>query len=74
MIFNETLIPQDSFTETNVTRKRSVVGNSYFIPKLIYYKFTFFIYFSFENMTTIIVIGHAKKKLIYKKVLKKTSK
>ena len=28
MIFNEILIPQDSFTETNVTRKRSVVGNS----------------------------------------------
>ena len=27
MIFNEILIPQDSFTETNVTRKRSVVGN-----------------------------------------------
>ena len=25
MAFNEILIPQDSFTETNVTRKRSVV-------------------------------------------------
>ena len=29
MVFNEILIPQDSFMETNVTRKRSVVGNSH---------------------------------------------
>ena len=29
MVFNEILIPQDSFTETNVTRKRSVIGNSH---------------------------------------------
>ena len=28
MIFNEILIPQDSFTETNVTRKKSVVEKS----------------------------------------------
>ena len=27
MVFNEILIPQDPFTETNVTRKRSVVEN-----------------------------------------------
>ena len=27
MVFNEIIIPQDSFTETNVTRKKSVVGN-----------------------------------------------
>ena len=27
MVFNEILIPQDSFTKTNVTRKRSIVGN-----------------------------------------------
>ena len=33
MVFNEILIPQDSFTETNVTRKRSVVGDSHFIKK-----------------------------------------
>ena len=39
MVFNEILIPQDPFTETNVTRKRSVVENSHFylerIKKLI---------------------------------------
>ena len=35
MIFNEILIPQDSFTETNVTRKRSVVGNSYHLKKTL---------------------------------------
>ena len=35
MIFNEILIPQDSFTETNVTRKRSIVGIHNFIPELI---------------------------------------
>ena len=29
MIFNEILIPQDSFTKTNVTRKRFIVENSY---------------------------------------------
>ena len=45
MVFNEILIPQDSFTETNVTRKRSVVENSYRFPKSFYLKFhTFFLY------------------------------
>ena len=33
MAFNEILIPQDSFTETNVTRKRSVVGKFLIIIK-----------------------------------------
>ena len=27
MVFNEILMPQDPFTKTNVTRKRSVVEN-----------------------------------------------
>ena len=27
MIFNEILIPQDPFTKTNVTRKKSIVGS-----------------------------------------------
>ena len=31
MVFNEILIPQDSFTETNVTRKKSIVGKFPFI-------------------------------------------
>ena len=39
MVFNEILIPQDSFTETNVTRKRSVVGNSHLSQKNIYFIF-----------------------------------
>ena len=33
MIFNEILVPQDSFTETNVTRNRSVVGIFVFLEK-----------------------------------------
>ena len=35
MIFNEILIPQDSFTETNVTRKKSVVENPYSSQKML---------------------------------------
>ena len=39
MIFNEILIPQDSFTETNVTRKRFVVGKFITIlPRLFHSK------------------------------------
>ena len=34
MVFNEILIPQDPFTETNVTRKRSVVGNPHLSQKI----------------------------------------
>ena len=34
MVFNEILIPQDSFTETNVTRKRSVVENPHLSQKI----------------------------------------
>ena len=39
MIFNEILIPQDYFTETNVIRKRSVVGNfqSFFKTQSLYF-------------------------------------
>ena len=39
MVFNEILIPQDLFTETNVTRKRSVVGNPHLSQKNIYFIF-----------------------------------
>ena len=39
MIFNEILIPQDSFTETNVTRKRSIVGNPHLPKKNQFYFF-----------------------------------
>ena len=39
MVFNEILIPQDSFTETNVTHKRSVVGNPHLSQKIIYFIF-----------------------------------
>ena len=59
MIFNEILIPQDSFTETNVTRKRSIVENSQlhsqnhfiqnFIFLLLFYFFVYF-YMSLKNM------------------------
>ena len=42
MVFNEILIPQDPFTETNVTRKRSVVGDSYLSQKkYLYHMYTF---------------------------------
>ena len=44
MVFNEILIPQDPFTETNVTRKRSIVGNSYLSQKNIFYSFTCYLY------------------------------
>ena len=33
MVFKDILIPQDPFTETNVTRKRFVIGNPHFILK-----------------------------------------
>ena len=36
MVFNEILTPQDPFTETNVTRKRSVVGDSHSSQTNIY--------------------------------------
>ena len=39
MVFNEILIPQDPFTETNVTRKRSVVGNPHLSQKNTYFIF-----------------------------------
>ena len=42
MVFNEILIPQDPFTETNVTRKRSIVGDSHLSQKIfISYRHTF---------------------------------
>ena len=45
MVFNEILIPQDSLTETNVTRKRSVIENSWLYSKIILFKnFTFCLY------------------------------
>ena len=58
MVFNEILIPQDFFTETNVTRKRSVVGNSYLYSKVILFEISclafilFFVcfYMSLKNM------------------------
>ena len=37
MVFNEILTPQDPFTETNVTRKRSVVGDSHSSQKKYLY-------------------------------------
>ena len=55
VVFNEILIPQDSLTETNVTRKRSVVGSSYLYSKIIL-KFQLFVFFfiyifhALENM------------------------
>ena len=36
MVFNEILIPQDPFTKTNVTRKKSVVGDSHSSQKKIF--------------------------------------
>ena len=59
MVFNEILTPQDSFTETNVTRKKSVVGNSYLYSKVILFEisclafilfFCIFFYMSLKNM------------------------
>ena len=54
MVFNEILIPQDPFTETNVTRKRSVVENLQLSPKIIFlFKFHILFFYAFimlENM------------------------
>ena len=47
MIFNEILISQDSFTETNVTRKRSIVGNSYLYSKVILFEISCFAFILF---------------------------
>ena len=38
MVFNEILISQDSFTETNVTRKRSIVENSWLHSKIVLFE------------------------------------
>ena len=43
MIFNEILISQDFFTKTNVTRKRSVVGNPRLSQKNIFIFYMLFI-------------------------------
>ena len=48
MVFNEILIPQDSFTETNVTRKRSIVENPRLSQK-IKVNFRKHYYFFFER-------------------------
>ena len=64
MIFNEILIPQDSFTETNVTRKRSVVGNSHVLFKIS----------SLINNTRFILLLHIiylKKKIVKSHILEK---
>ena len=54
MVFNKILIPQDSFTETNVTRKRSVVGNFYLSSKNTFVIFkTFFILTQFNGTNLI---------------------
>ena len=54
MIFNEILIPQDSFTETNVTRKRFVVENFIYLPKNTFVIFkTFFILTQFNGTNLI---------------------
>ena len=42
MVFNEILTPQDFFTETNVTRKRSVVRNPHLFRKKILILILFF--------------------------------
>ena len=58
MIFNEILIPQDSFTKTNVTRKRvrrrkfAITFQNYFYLK--FHIFVFIYFCIFENMKTII--------------------
>ena len=49
MTFNEILTPQDSFTETNVTRKRSIVGNLQLHSKIIFLKFHI-LYMFMDNM------------------------
>ena len=54
LVFNEILIPQDFFTETNVTCKMSIVENSKPYPKIIFYwKFHIlflYIFYDLENM------------------------
>ena len=45
MVFNEILMPQDPFTETNVTRKRSVVGNPHLSQKVFILFFVNIIHF-----------------------------
>ena len=45
MVFNEILIPQDPFTETNVTRKMSVVEKFAFYSKNQSYIFFISVFF-----------------------------
>ena len=54
MVFNEILIPQDFFTKTNVTRKRSVVEDFYLSSKNTFVIFkTFFILTQFNGTNLI---------------------
>ena len=61
MIFNKILIPQESFTKTNVTRKRVrrrkfvITFKSYFLFKISHFVFIhFFIFESMEDDNDII--------------------
>ena len=62
MAFNEILIPQDSFTETNVTRKRSVVGIHNFIPKSFKIPHFVLIFFFYPKTIKAIVRSHVMLK------------
>ena len=53
MVFNEILIPQDPFMETNVTRKRSVVGN----PRLSQKNIFLFFYMLFIKKNQMLLIS-----------------
>ena len=46
MTFNEILIPQDSFTETNVTHKRSIVRNFQSFSKIQLFIFNTFCFYT----------------------------
>ena len=56
MVFNEILIPQDPFTETNVARKKSIVGIHNFIPKSfkIPHFFVLIFFYPKKNMKAIV--------------------
>ena len=79
MIFNEILIPQDSFTETNVTRKKSIVGNSqlhsqnHFIQNFIFcFYFIFSLFLCLWKTWKIIIKPHTIPKWCIKiKMLEK---
>ena len=49
MVFKEILVPHDSLTETNVTRKSSVIRNPHLFQKINYYALKKHFFYSHIN-------------------------